>query len=212
MRFRTAGSWELIMSLTVEQVDTAFQYALGLPPPSDPVISALTSIPDTLQAIADIVALPEVQAVDAPIVQMFELVTGPDWHDPTLATLSSIASSDLTQSQIATAFVASQTFANNYNGGTLVNPDAPVSVDLVDALFISGLVHAPSVATAEGFMGLTNEQAFLAFATSSTMTAAHAASVNAALTIDIELTTGIPSEVQSAAAVQIVGQGGHAAL
>jgi hypothetical protein len=191
-------------------LNQAFLYALGLPLPSAPVLSALTSVQDTSQAIADIVALPEVQAADAPIVQMFELATGPDWHLPTLATLSSIASSDLTQSQLATAFVASQTFANNYNGGTLVNPDAPVSADLVDALFINSLGHAPSVATAEGFMGLTNGQEFLEFATSPTMTAAQSNNVNATLTLEIELTTGIPSAVQPTTQVQIVGQGGHA--
>src|SRR6185437_7792663 len=126
-------------------------------------LSALESIPDSATTTADIIALPEVQTIDAPIIQMFELATG---HDPIGATLASVAESALSPAELASAIVASQAFANNYNGGELVNPNAPVSAGLVDALFLNGLGHAPTAATEAGFAGLTNAQAFLEFSTS----------------------------------------------
>jgi membrane protein YqaA with SNARE-associated domain len=81
-----------------------------------------------------------------------------------------MVSSGLTDSQMAEAIVASQTFANVNNGGTLVNPDAPSSPAVVDSFFQQTLGHLPSAATLAGFSGLTNEQAFYAFATSATVT------------------------------------------
>jgi hypothetical protein len=173
------------MSMSANQIDIAFD-VLGLPPPSAPLLSTLETIVEDQTSVADILALPQVQALDYLIVQMFELATG---HDPTAATLSSIASSALTPEELASAFVASQSFANVYNGGAPMNPNAPASEDFVDALFLNGLGHAPTAATEAGFAGLTNAQVFLDFAMSPTMTAAHASQVTASLTNIVELAT-----------------------
>jgi hypothetical protein len=80
---------------------------------------------------------------------------------------------------------------NIYNAGVLVDPNAPVSEDMVDALFLNGLGHPPSPATASGFVGLTNAQAFLGIATSPAMTETHASAVAASLNILEQLGAGI---------------------
>ncbi len=174
--------------LNATQIDDVFS-ALGLSSPSPAVLSALESIPDTFQTIDTIFSLPEVQAVDFPIMQMFELATG---HDPTPQTLSSIASSALTQSELAAAFVGSQAFANVYNGGALMNPNALATAPFVDAMFLNGLGHAQTPTTEAGFAGLTDAQAFLEFSTSPTMTAVHADDVAAGLHNIVELVVGNP--------------------
>ena len=97
---------------------------------------------------------------------MFEVGIG---HLPTWATLQSMVASGLTDTQMATAIVASETFAQVNNGGTLVNPNAPSSAAVVDSFFQQTLGHLPTAATLAGFSGLTNEQAFYAFATSATV-------------------------------------------
>lgn len=103
----------------------------------------------------------------ATVAQMFEVGVG---HLPTWSTLQSMVSSGLTDAHMAEAIVASQTFALVNNGGTLVNPNAPSSAAVVDSFFQQTLGHLPSAATLAGFSGLTNEQAFYAFATSATVT------------------------------------------
>jgi hypothetical protein len=190
------------MSLSVTQVDEAFA-ALGLQPPSPPVMTALTSVPNTYQAAYDLIALPEVQSIDAPIVEMFDVALG---HEPTSATLSGLVESGLTRAGLAAAFVSSQTFANIYNGGALLNPNAPISAGVVDALFIAGLGHPPTAATEAGFAGLTNAQAFYEFVMSPTTVAANASTVTQSLYNIIDLASGLPSEAS------IVGSAVHHAV
>jgi hypothetical protein len=185
--------------LNATQVDETFN-AFGLGAPSPPIMSAITSVPDTYQAGADIIALPQVQQFVVPVMEMFLLSTGANEHGPTSATLSSIVSSDLTEPELATAFVSSQVFANNYNGGTLLNPNSPVSAGVVDALFLNGLGHAPTAATEADFAGMTNAQAFLAFASSPTTIAAETGEVDAVLIDIMKLAAGWPTDAN------IIGQ------
>jgi hypothetical protein len=128
----------------------------------------------------------------------------PCW--PTGQTLASMVSSGLTQAQLAAAIVASSTFADFYNGGVAVNPNAPVTSSLVDSMFIFGLGHAPSAATEHGFAGLTNAQAFLAFNTSDTVTQTLAPNVEGCIMEVITLATGLIMGDPPADAVTIVGQ------
>jgi hypothetical protein len=90
----------------------------------------------TTVASADTVLFNDTAQMATFVVQMFEAGLG---HTPTQATLSSMLSSGLTQSQPADAFVASQAFAGTNNGGALVNPNAPANPNVVDSLFIHTL-------------------------------------------------------------------------
>jgi hypothetical protein len=109
------------------------------------------------------------------IVQMFEAGLG---HTPSAATLTSMNASNLNEAQLAAAFVSSQAFANVNNGGVLLNPDAPASPIVVDSLFQNTLGHFPTAATLAGFEGLTNAQAFWAFALSDTVSSVVGNEVN----------------------------------
>jgi hypothetical protein len=157
----------MTIDLTSSSLDYAFT-ELGLS--TDGVAALLPTLdaaPDWPTAIQEIVSLPQVQAQDVRVMQMFDAAIG---HVPTFETLGSVVSSNLTALQLATDLVSSQAFANLYNGGALMDPNAPVSHDPVTALFINALGHAPTPATLAGFDGMTNEQAFLAFAASDTVT------------------------------------------
>ena len=196
------------MSLTQVQVDENFA-ALGLSAPSPAELFAIEAIPDTFVAEQIIIDLPQVQLEVLPVAQMFYLATD---HGATSATLSSMVQSILTEPQLAAALVSSEAFANVNNGGVLVDPNAPVSADLIEALFIRDLGHPPSEATLAGFEGMSNVQAFLAFSTSETVTNALAPTINTYLTQVQELTSGIPSDDPLPSSVQIVGQAGTAHL
>ena len=97
------------------------------------------------------------------VVQMFETGLG---HNPSATTLTSMTSSGLTESQLAAAFVSSQAFADVNTGGVRVDPNAPANPTVINSLFQHNLGHLPTDATLANFKGLTNEQAFLAIATS----------------------------------------------
>src|SRR5580704_14026564 len=209
------------MGLSATQVDEAFA-ALGLAPPGAGELMAIESINGPIEfasyfqsgqefefpvlAVTPIITeLPEVQEQVVPVVQMFDAALG---HFPTDSTLASMVESNLTEPQLATAIVSSQAFANVDNGGVLLDPNAQVSDELVEGLFIRDLGHAPSEATLTGFNGMTNSQAFLAFATSNTVTQTLAPNVEGYLMDVIELGTGVIIGIDPLPAdtMSIVGQ------
>jgi hypothetical protein len=155
------------------QIDRAFAI-LGLSLPSPAEVAVIESITDDSQAIQTIFESPEVQAVTVPAVQMFYSAVG---FAP-MVDLNLMVSPGLTDLQIADEIVSSQLFANVNNGGMLVDPNAPVSPDLVDVFFIRTLGHPPTEATLTGFEGLTNAQALLAFTTSDAVSSAISNQVN----------------------------------
>jgi hypothetical protein len=126
---------------------------------------ALQSAEGTAVMTAAIVDSAEAFTNVYPILQMFDLAFG---HFPTAATLASMMSADLTVTQLSEAVVASQTFANIYDGGTLLNPNAPVSAGIVETLYTQALGHAPTQATLAQWLGsgLSIAQAFDAMVTS----------------------------------------------
>lgn len=65
---------------------------------------------------------------------------------------------------------------------------------------IRELGHAPSVATLNGFQGLTNVQAFEAFAMSDTVTHALSGDIAQFITATFDLVAGVPGEVVGQAA------------
>jgi hypothetical protein len=126
---------------------------------------ALQSTEGTAVMVAAIVDSAEGLTNVDPILQMFDLAFG---RFPNASTLSSMVSSDLTVAQLSEAVVASQTFANTYNGGTLLNPDAAVTAGIVEALYTQALGHAPTQSTLAQWLnsGLSIDQAFEAMVTS----------------------------------------------
>jgi hypothetical protein len=107
------------------------------------------------------------------VVQVMEGGIG---HTP--VTSSSTNALNISDTQIAAAFVSSQGFANVNNGGMAVDPNAPASPNVVDSLFQTTLGHLPSPATLAGFADLTNAEAFLDFALSPTVTSIVGIDVN----------------------------------
>ena len=180
------------MSLTQTQINEVFA-ALGLPVPSSAILNTLQSVGDDNAALNTIIQLPQVQISDIPILAMFDLALG---HAPTASTLSSMVESDLSQVQLASAFVSSQAFANVYNGGLLLDPNTivgPSNEEIITALFLNGLGHSPSPTTLNGFFGLTLAQAFLAFTQSQAVGVS--STINSSILNILELATGIPASV-----------------
>jgi hypothetical protein len=186
-----------------ELISALAALGLGAPPPAElaalqaanSYIGLTDGIP--VQTILD---MPEIQSDVVPVAQMFDVALG---YFPVGQTLPSLVQSNLTALELATAIVSSQAFANVNNEGVLLNPNAPTSTGLVDALFIHALGHAPSAATLAGFEGMTNAQVLLELSTSATVSNQLAPAVIAFLTDVVELATGFPSETQ------IVGQAAH---
>ncbi|MGC1359510.1 MAG: hypothetical protein WA851_27675 [Xanthobacteraceae bacterium] len=86
----------------------------------------------TLSTSSDQITLADPLLSYSHIVQMFEVGLG---HTPSAATLTSMNATNLTDAQLAAAFVSSQAFANVNNDGTLLNPNAPASPPLSTAYF-----------------------------------------------------------------------------
>ena len=123
---------------------------------------------------------------------MFDLALG---HDPVSSTLASIVKPNLPQADLASAFVSSQTFANVYNAGVILNPNTLITSandSIITALFVNGLGHAPTQNTLNGFHGLTLANAFLEF--SQSQAAGVSPIVDGSLTQILELATGIPAQ------------------
>jgi hypothetical protein len=126
---------------------------------------ALQSAEGTAVMAAAIVVSAEAFSNVYPVLQMFDLAFG---HFPSASTLASMVSTDLNVSQLSAAVVASQTFANTYNDGVLLDPNAPVTAGIVEALYTQALGHAPTQSTLAQWLdsGLSIEQAFEAMVTS----------------------------------------------
>ena len=147
--------------LNAGQIDTIYEAVLQRTPAATEVTAslALDSMTFDVGVIVSLVDSAEAISNVYPILQMFELAFG---HFPSAATLASMVQTGLTVPQLAAAIVASQAFANTYNGGEPVDPNAPVTAAIVEAFYSEALGHAPTPATLEGWLtsGLTIAQAF----------------------------------------------------
>ena len=157
----------IISASLATQIAEIYNAVLQRSPSSTEVTASLAieSTSGSAAMFAAIVNSPEAMTNVYPTLQMFNLAFG---HFPSTATLASMVETGLTLPQLAAAVVGSQTFANTYTGGTLVNPNSPVTAGIVEALYSQALGHAPSQATLNGWLtsGLTVTQAFLAMVTS----------------------------------------------
>ena len=131
--------------------------------------------------IADIVNLPEAQQFVYPVIQIIQLAVG---HVPTAASLRSWvpyvesggdtpAATYALEVQMATAFVGSTNFANTYNGGVTVNPNAPVTTTIMQAIIEAALGTVPTAAHVASWVatGLSTAQVFVDFALGAQFTA-----------------------------------------
>ena len=154
-------------SLTVSQIDGIYEVVLQRAPTSTEVTAsqALDSATGDAAAVATIVNSAEAISNVYPVLQMFELAFG---HLPTAATLASMVQSELSVTQLSAAVVASQTFANTYNGGLTMDPDAAVTASVVETLYTQALGHAPTQATLNSWLnsGLSTAEAFQEMVTS----------------------------------------------
>jgi hypothetical protein len=153
--------------LNAGQIGALYEAVLQRAPTATEVTAslALDSATGDIGVIVSLVSSAEAISNVYPILQMFELAFG---HFPSAATLASMVDTGLTVPQLGAAVVASQTFANTYNGGALIDPNAPVTAAIVEALYSEALGHAPTQATLEGWLtsGLTIAQAFEEMVTS----------------------------------------------
>ena len=154
-------------NLTATQINGIYEAVLQRAPTATEVTASmgLDSAAGNAATVAAIVNSPEAITNVYPILQMFDLAFG---YLPSAGTLASMVDSELTLPQLAAAIVGSQTFANTYNGGTLINPNSPVTAGIVEALYSQALGHAPTQATLNGWLnsGLTVAQAFQDMVTS----------------------------------------------
>ena len=182
--------------LTSTQVQGAYQAVLQRPPTAGETNAALSidgSI-GNVAALAAIVDSPEAQYNVYPIVQIIELATG---SLPTAAQLAGwvpyVESAGLLQGQsqtnplldqMAEAFVASTTFGDTYNGGTAVDPNAPITASIVSAIIQAATGVAATQAQINGWVatGLSIDQVFVDFALGDQYTAATQSTVQDYLT------------------------------
>jgi hypothetical protein len=158
------------MSITVAQIDAAYQAVLQRAP-TDAEVTAAQSLDATIgfqAAIAAIVDSPEAQQNVYPIMQIIVLATGGFATPAQLAAWVPAVESSTSLDQMAMAFVASTEFADRYNGGTAVDPNAPISASILSAIIhnATGLSATPDQISNWVGTGLSIDQVFVDFAVS----------------------------------------------
>jgi len=153
--------------LTATQINGIYEAVLQRAPSSIEVTAALAldSATGDAATVAAVVDSAEAITNVYPILQSFELAFG---YLPQASTLASMVQGALSVSQLCSAIVASQTFANVYDGGAIINPNSPVTASIVQALYSHALGHAPTQSTLSGWLnaGLTTAEAFQDMVTS----------------------------------------------
>jgi T5SS/PEP-CTERM-associated repeat protein len=154
--------------LSAAQVQGAYQAVLQRAPTSAEVNGAL-SIDATIGNVGAIAALvdgTEAQQYVYPVTQIILLATG---NVPTPAQLAGWVPAVETGTSLDTmalAFVASTAFGNTYNGGTAVDPNAPIATGIVSAIIdaATGIAATQTQVNAWLATGETIDQVFVSFA------------------------------------------------
>jgi hypothetical protein len=154
--------------LTAGQVQAFYQSALQRFPNSAEVNAALSidSTIGNIGALAAIVDSPEAQQNVYPVTQVILLATG---NVPTPAQLAGwvpAVESGTSLDNMALAFVASTAFGNTYDGGTAVNPNAPITASIMADIIqaATGIAAAQTQINAWLATGETIDQVFVSFA------------------------------------------------
>jgi hypothetical protein len=184
------------LATLVSQIGAIYNAVLQKPP-SGPVIATLESVDQAQGENAVVTAVvenalgvsnsnlnPGVLNFDAPnpysnlispdlvpTLEMFQLAFG--YFPQNASNLNSIVNSGLTLTQLSDAVVKSQSFANVFDDGVILNPNRVLvagsfATNYIDALFQSAVGHLPTASTVAGFDGYTISHAFRAFVESQT--------------------------------------------
>jgi hypothetical protein len=155
-------------NLTAAEVQGAYQAVLQRAPTSAEVNGAL-SIDSTIGNVGAVAALvdgTEAQQNVYPVTQIILLATG---NVPTSAQLAGwvpAVESGTSLDDMALAFVASSEFGNTYNGGTAVDPNAPITAAIVSAIIKAATGIAATQTQIDAWLatGETIDQVFVSFA------------------------------------------------
>jgi hypothetical protein len=192
--------------LTATQINALYEAVLQRAPSSVEVTAslALDSATSNAATVAAIVDSAEAITNIYPILQTCELAFG---YLPQASTLASMAQSALTISQLSYAIVGSQTFANMYNGGTLINPNAPVTASIVDALCTHALGHTPTQSTLSSWLnsGLTVAESFQDMVTSPSYFQATQSAIEQYLTAAANAAISVSGATNAGDSVNVVG-------
>ena len=154
----TTGTWvERIYNAIDHRAATSAEVATSL---------SLNATLGSASTVATVVNSTEAKTYDYPIVQIILLATG---NLPTATQLEGwlpLIQSGTSLEQMALAFVASTQFGNTYNGGTPVDPNAPITSSIVSAIIQNALGVAPTAAQVQAWVdtGMTIDQVFVKFA------------------------------------------------
>jgi hypothetical protein len=107
------------------------------------------------------------------IAQIIELATGRPPNAAQLNGWGAYESTGGSLQSISNAFVASTMFANKYNGGVTVDPNAPITFHIAQEIIENALGVVPTAAHVDAWVdsGLPAGQVFQAFATGDQFTA-----------------------------------------
>ena len=181
----------------VTQIAEIYEAVLQRAPSTDEVNAAIAEEGAIGNAgvVAILVDSPEAQQNIYPVVQIIDLATG---SLPAAAQLTGwvlATESGTSFDQMATTFGASTTFGNIYNNGTAVDPDAPITAGILEAI----IQHATGVAATQEQVnawmssGLTIDQVFVDFALGEQYTTASQSAVQQDLTSLADSAAGIAS-------------------
>jgi hypothetical protein len=154
--------------LTAAQVQGIYQAVLQRAP-SNAETNAALSIDATIGNVGSLAAIvdsPEAQQYVYRVTQIILLATG---NLPTPAQLAGwvpAVESSTSLDNMALAFVASTQFGNTYNGGTPVDPNAPITASIVSAIIqaATGIAATQTQIATWVNTGLTIDQVFVDFA------------------------------------------------
>jgi phage tail protein X len=172
--------------LTTTQVTGAYQAVLQRAPSSGETNAALSidSSIGNVAALEAVVDSPEAQQYVYPVTQIILLATG---NLPTPVQLGGwvpAVKSGTSLDDMALAFVASSEFGNTYNGGTAVDPNAPITAAIVSAIIhaATGIAATQTQITTWVGTALTIDQVFVDFSLGDQYTAAIQSTVQDYLT------------------------------
>lgn len=152
---------------TIPEFQNVFQAILQHGPTTDQVVGWYQSTQTVEDLIQTLISSDEVTNQVRPVYQIIDLAK---LTEPTPTQLNhwtqAIENGAVTQQQMLDAFIASDVFGANYNNGIDVNPNAPVTSQIMMVLYKDAMGITPTQAKIDNWTnsGVSIEQAVQAFA------------------------------------------------